>query len=98
MRRRFRSCSSVMPRLLSTSSPGTVARLTGVRRVYLLKHALVVAALRGGLEVPGDLDDLALELAVLDGDETGALGRDQHDLAVPDQLDRARLLDECRCL
>src|SRR4029077_7849385 len=54
------------------------------------------AALLRGLDVPVDLDHLALELALLDRDEARALGSDRDDLAVLDQLDRARLADEGR--
>ena len=62
--------------------------------VDLLEHEGLEAALLGGLLVPVDLDDLALELGAVGQHERRALGRDLDDLAVLDVLDLARLAQE----
>jgi hypothetical protein len=62
--------------------------------VDLLEHEGLEAALLGGLLVPVDLDDLALELGPVGQHERRALGRDLDDLAVLDVLDLARLAQE----
>jgi hypothetical protein len=64
--------------------------------VDLLQHEGLVAGFLGHLVVPVDVDDLARELVAVDVDEAGALGRDRDDLAVVDQLDLPRLLQERR--
>ena len=65
--------------------------------VDLLEHEGLVAALLGGLVVPLDLLDLALDRAAVDRlDEARARGGDLDDLAVLDELDVARLGEEGR--
>ena len=62
--------------------------------VDLLEHEGLVAALLGGLDRPSRPRTSRSSCAVLDRDEAGAVGRDRDDLAVLDQLDRLRLVDE----
>ena len=62
--------------------------------VDLLEHERLEAALLGGLLVPVDLLDLALERRAVGQQEARAVGRDHDDLAVLDVLDAARLAQE----
>ena len=62
--------------------------------VDLLEHERLVAALLGGLGVPGHEVLVARDLAPLDAEQRGALGRDDHELAVVDVLDAPRLGQE----
>ena len=62
--------------------------------VDLLEHEGLVAALLGGLLVPVDLDDVAIQDVALRRQERRALGRDDDQLAVLDVLDLARVLQE----
>jgi hypothetical protein len=64
--------------------------------VDLLEHEGLEAALLGGLLVPVDARDLALELVAGRRQEPRPLGRRDHDLAVLDVLDVARLAQERR--
>ena len=63
--------------------------------VDLLQHERLVAALRRHLErVVGLLDRVLARLAVRDADEAHVVARRDHDLALVDDLDAARLLEE----
>ena len=55
--------------------------------VDLLEHERLVALLLGGVGVPVDLDDLALERLAVGGLELDALGAQDDDLVVLDVLD-----------
>ena len=63
--------------------------------VDLLQHERVVAALGGDLDrLVGQLDRVRARCPVGDGAEFDAVGRDDHDLALIDDLHRAGLLEE----
>ena len=63
--------------------------------VDLLEHERLVAALLGGLGVPLDRLDRAVDLGSPAGvEQLDAVGRDDDDLVVLDELDLARVLEE----
>ena len=73
-------------------------RLRDRRRllVDLLEHERLVAALLRALVVPVELDGVVLDRFAGSVEEPRAVGRDRDDLAVPRELDGARLAQERR--